>query len=68
MNLQRPPKFTSEPTPDNLRVYFQNIVKDYEHDPEVLHIYMDKALLIVIRSLGYGIAADVFESAERWYA
>jgi len=37
-------------------------------DHEIIHSEMDKAVVAVLRELGYGEAMDEFESATRWYS
>lgn len=37
-------------------------------DEEIVHIVMDRAMLDLLRSLGYGAGCDIFDETSKWYS
>lgn len=54
-------------TPTEFKQKLLDIKENYEHDTEVLHMKLDRAMCDLLASMGYGEAVAVFQSTHLWY-
>lgn len=46
----------------------QAIYDEFNCDPEVCHVEMDKVMCRFLKFLGFGAGVEIFNSSDKWYA
>lgn len=50
-------------------IIFAGLMRKWSNgDEEISHIEMDELMVMLLRSLGYGEAMDIFEAQGKWYS
>lgn len=55
-------------TPEEFMAKMRYIHDEYEDDPEMCHIYMDKLMCGLLINLGYWEGIHIFNNTKMWYA
>lgn len=55
-------------TPEEFEKQMREIADSSRGDPEAAHATADELMQKVLKELGYGAGADVFDDVYKWYA